>query len=82
MSTEELRSRPSSPVDRKDLSRWCTIPAAELPGHPELRVGYRQVADSSEMGKLMATELVGVIEENNKKERATWAILPCGPSCL
>ena len=36
-------SNKSSFVDSRDLLRWCLIPAQELPGHPELRVPYRQV---------------------------------------
>ena len=71
----------SSPVDARELRRWCAIPATELPGHSELRVRYRQVADSTELGALMARELVEAIEENNKQERATRAIVPCGPTC-
>jgi len=71
----------SSHVNTKDLRRWCAIPAANLLGHPELRVRYRQVADSKELGALMARELVEVIEENNQQGRATRAIIPCGPSC-
>ncbi len=70
-----------SHVSTKDLRRWCAIPAADLLGHPELRVRYRQVADSAELGALMARELVEVIEENNKQGQATRAIIPCGPAC-
>jgi glucosamine-6-phosphate deaminase len=33
------------------------------------------------MGQLMAEDLVGVIEENNKRGSRTRAIIPCGPSC-
>ena len=71
----------SSHVSAKDLQRCCAIPAANLLGHPELRVRYRQVADSAELGVLMARELVEVIEENNKQGQATRAIIPCGPTC-
>jgi glucosamine-6-phosphate deaminase len=68
-------------VDTRELLRWCAIPAHELPGHGDLRVRYRQVADSNEMGELMARELVETIEENNRLERQTRAIIPCGPTC-
>jgi glucosamine-6-phosphate deaminase len=67
-------------VDNRDLRRWCAIAAEELPGNRELRVGYRQVADSIVMGALMARELIEVIEENNIQGRPTRAILPCGPA--
>ena len=79
---EKNLSLPSSPyVSTTELRRWCAIPAKELLGHPELRVGYRQVADSKELGTLMARELVDLIEENNSLRRATRAIIPCGPTC-
>jgi glucosamine-6-phosphate deaminase len=68
-------------VNVSQLHRWCAIPATELLGHRELRVRYRQVADSSELGELMARELIQTIEENNKQSRATRAIVPCGPTC-
>ena len=66
---------------RNDLYRWCKVPASELANHPDLRVKFRVIRDSAEMGQLMAEELVGVIEENNKRGLPTRAIIPCGPSC-
>ncbi len=81
MGSEKSRLRLSSPVDARELRRWCAIPAEKLLGHPELRVRYRQVADSVELGALMARELVEVIEGNNKQGRARRAIVPCGPAC-
>jgi glucosamine-6-phosphate deaminase len=71
----------SSYVNASELRRWCAIPASSLPGNPELRLPYRQVADSKELGTLMAKELVEVIEQNNKQGQATRAIIPCGPTC-
>lgn len=68
-------------VDARELHRWCAIPAGNLLGHSELRVPYRQVADSRELGALMARELVAVIEERNKQGQPTRAIIPCGPTC-
>jgi glucosamine-6-phosphate deaminase len=68
-------------VDLRQLQRWCAIPAEELPGHHALRVQYRQVADSPELGALMARDLVEVIEENNNHGQLTRAIIPCGPTC-
>lgn len=68
-------------VDPKQLLEWCRIPADELPSHSSLKVPYRQVADSKEMGRLMAEELAEVIEGNNCKGAPTRAIIPCGPSC-
>lgn len=66
---------------KSDLYRWCKIPAAQLPHHPELRTQFRMVRDSEEMGQLMAEELGQEIAENNRQGAATRAIIPCGPSC-
>lgn len=68
-------------VNPKDLYQWCKIPAAELAGHPDLRVRLRVVRDSDEMGRLMASEFVDLIQENNTQDRPTRAIVPCGPNC-
>jgi glucosamine-6-phosphate deaminase len=68
-------------VDPRRLYEWCAIPADRLVNHPKLRVAYRQVAGSEELGELMARELVEVIEENNRKGKPARAIIPCGPKC-
>lgn len=68
-------------VDPRRLYEWCKIPAEALPNHADLRVPYRQIADSAAMGKLMAQELGEVIEANNRSGRETRAIIPCGPKC-
>ncbi len=68
-------------VNPKDLYEWCRIPAEELARHPQRRVPFRLVRDAEEMGKLMARELVEVIEANNVAGRPTRAIIPCGPKC-
>ena len=49
---------------KRDLYEWCKIPARKLPDHPRRRVPFRMVRDSSEMGQLMAAELVEIIEAN------------------
>jgi len=66
---------------RSDLYRWCKVPGDELVKHPDLRVKFRTVRDSAEMGQLMAADLVAVIEENNARGLPTRAIIPCGPNC-
>jgi len=68
-------------VSKGDLYRWCKIPTGELPNHPELKVKFRIVRDSAEMGQLIAKELVSEIEAHNKQALPTRAIIPCGPSC-
>ena len=74
-------TRSNDVVDSRQLLEWCRIPADESPGHPGLRIPYRQVQASEEMGLLMAEELAEVNEENNRKNLPTRAILPCGPKC-
>ena len=68
-------------VSKASLYRWCSIPANELVDHPQLKLRFRMVVDSAEMGRLMAQELVEVIEANNRSSRPTRAIIPCGPKC-
>ncbi len=70
-----------SQISKTDLHLWCRIPAKELMNHPQLKVRFRMVADSIEMGRLMSQELVEVIEANNRSDRPTRAIIPCGPKC-
>jgi glucosamine-6-phosphate deaminase len=68
-------------VNSRDLLEWCRIPAEELAGHPRLRIPFRLVQDSAEMGQVMAAELGALIEDNNNRGLPTRAIIPCGPKC-
>ena len=68
-------------VSKSDLYRWCRIPARDLPSHPQLKVRFRMVRDSAEMGQLMAEELTSLIEGKNAAGLPTRAIIPCGPKC-
>lgn len=70
----------SDRVDPKQLLEWCRIPVDRLVGHPDLRVPFRMVEDASEMGRLMAGELVDLVAARNAEGRPTRAIVPCGPS--
>jgi glucosamine-6-phosphate deaminase len=70
-----------SEILKTDLYRWCRIPVQQLVSHPELKVPFRVVANSEEMGRLMAEELVDVIEANNRRDAPTRTIIPCGPKC-
>jgi glucosamine-6-phosphate deaminase len=70
-----------SQISKADLYRWCKIPAEQLVDHPDLTVRFRMVADSEEMGRLMAQDLIEVIAANNARAAATRAIIPCGPKC-
>ena len=64
-----------------ELYQWCKIPSEQLVDNPALKVPFRMVKDSREMGSLMASELAGEIKKNNAKGKPTIAIIPCGPSC-
>ena len=70
-----------SEILKSDLYQWCRIPAQQLVNHPQIRMRFRMVRNSEEMGRLMAEELVEVIEANNRRGAATRAIVPCGPKC-
>jgi len=70
----------SEHVDPGRLLEWCRIPAEALPGHPDLRVPFRLVADAAEMGRLMAGELVDLVAARNAEGRPTRVIVPCGPN--
>lgn len=64
----------------RDLYEWCRIPVHELAGHPKRRVPFRLVADSAEMGRVMAGELVDLVASRNAQDLETRAIVPCGPN--
>jgi glucosamine-6-phosphate deaminase len=68
-------------VSKSDLYGWCRVPARDLPSHPQLKVRFRVVRDSVEMGQLMAEELASLIERKNAAGLSTRAIIPCGPKC-
>lgn len=65
----------------KELHAWCSIPYDKLENHPDRKVPFRLLKDSAEMGRIMAEELVDLIDENNRRNATTRAIIPCGPSC-
>jgi glucosamine-6-phosphate deaminase len=68
-------------ISLQELYAWCQIPYSELEAHPGRKIPFRLVADSTEMGQVMARELVAEIEANNRQGKVTRAIIPCGPSC-
>jgi glucosamine-6-phosphate deaminase len=68
-------------IDKLELYTWCKIPYTELEAHPARKAPFRLCADSAEMGRIMARELVDEIRLHNARGEATRAIIPCGPSC-
>ena len=63
----------------QQLREWCGIPVDELEGHPGLKAPFRLVADSAEMGAVMARELTDLVAARNAGGEPTRAIVPCGP---
>jgi len=70
-----------SGINPKELYEWCRVPYDQLEGHPDLKVPFRLCQDSSDMGQMMARELVDTIEAANAADKTFSAIIPCGPSC-
>jgi len=68
-------------VKTGELYEWCKIPYTELESHPSLKMPFRLVKDSEEMGTIIAEGLVELIRRNNDRGKKTRAIIPCGPSC-
>jgi len=66
-------------IDKKDLYSWCAIPAEELENHKGLKVRFRMVESSEEMGLLMAREFADEIIKANRENRISRVIVPCGP---
>lgn len=68
-------------ITPEQLYEWCKTPYTELENHPKLKTRFRLCQDSTEMGRIMARELVDEINSHNAKGEVTRAIIPCGPSC-
>jgi len=66
-------------MDKKELYRWCSIPAGELENQPDLKIPLRIVRDSDEMGRAMARDFADEIIAANADGRLFRAIVPCGP---
>lgn len=71
----------SNTIAAADLYPWCKIPYDQLENNPMLKVPFRLVKDSNQMGIIMAGELADEISANNSAGRVTRAIIPCGPAC-
>ena len=68
-------------MKKKDLYRWCSYKAEDLPGHPDLKTPFRMVETSEEMGVLMAREFADEVIKANAEGRRFRVIVPCGPKC-
>lgn len=68
-------------INKKDLYRWCSVAAKDLENHPEKKVPFRMVEDSTAMGGLMAREFADDIKKSVEEKGFYRAIVPCGPKC-
>lgn len=68
-----------SDINIKDLYNWCKIPVEQLVNHRDLKVPFRLVSNSKEMGELMARDFAEEIKRANSERRQLRAIVPCGP---
>jgi glucosamine-6-phosphate deaminase len=66
-------------IDIKDLYNWCSIPAEDLAKQPQLKIPFRMVDNSEEMGEVMARDFVDEIKA--ARGEPFRAIVPCGPKC-
>jgi len=71
----------SNPITAAELYPWCKIPYDKIEKNPLLKIPFRLVKDSNEMGLIMARELSDEIAANNSAGKNTRAIIPCGPAC-
>lgn len=70
-----------SEINIRDLYKWCKVPVEELVGHAGLKIPFRLVANSNEMGQVMASDFADEIKAANAEGRQIRAIVPCGPKC-
>ena len=66
-------------VEKKDLYKWCSYPVDKLEKNPDLKIPFRIVSDSKELGEVMARDFVEDIKLANLEGREYKAIVPCGP---
>jgi glucosamine-6-phosphate deaminase len=70
-----------SDINIKHLYNWCKILTGQLVNHPDLKIPFRMVKDSKEMGEVMARDFADEIKASNNKGQLIRAIVPCGPKC-
>ena len=72
----------SNPITAADLYPWCKIPYDQLENNPLLKVPFRLVKDSNEMGMIMARELADEILANNAAGKANQGDYSMRPGLL
>jgi len=66
-------------IDKKDLFRWCSIPAENLVDHPESKVKVRMYDEKSEVFRRIADLMVEEVKQKNQQGMPTRWVLPAGP---
>jgi glucosamine-6-phosphate deaminase len=66
-------------ISPDDLIRWCSIPAAELPEHPDLSIPIDVVATEDDVYRTIAGEMFSELVANEAAGAETRWVLPCGP---
>lgn len=66
-------------IEPDDLIRWCSIPAADLPGHPELTIPIEVVDTPADVYRTIAEEMFLELSINDSAGIDTRWVLPCGP---
>lgn len=54
-----------SDIAIKDLYNWCKVPVDQLMDRPDLKIPFRLLNNSDEMGEVMAGELVEDVKAAN-----------------
>jgi glucosamine-6-phosphate deaminase len=66
-------------IDPDDLMTWCSVPAAELPDHPDLTIPIEIVESVDDVYRKIADEMFAELRENDANGVPTRWIIPCGP---
>ncbi|HZS86472.1 MAG TPA: glucosamine-6-phosphate isomerase [Chloroflexota bacterium] len=70
----------SSCIDPEALFSWCRIPAEQLEDHPDAKVQLKILPTPDDVHRWAAREMADEVKENNRQNRPTRWILPCGPT--
>ena len=70
-----------SSIALTDLYKWCSVQSDDFTYHPDLKIPFRMVEDSTAMGELIAREFADAISNANAQGKPFRAIVPCGPKC-
>lgn len=66
-------------IDPDALVRWCSVPATQLEGHPELTIPIEVVATPEDVYRTIAKEMFSELSANDSAGAETRWVLPCGP---